>query len=137
MKNKSPFLEKAAYRIKNKKWLRYSSNIARRILAAIEEKESMSQKKLALMLDVSPQYISKVVSGNENLTLETIAKISDALEVELISFPKYKDDMPISFFSLENHLYNIISGKEDNKNLFSTNITTELLRKKSSEVEMA
>lgn len=92
MKKRSPYLENAALRIKNRKWLSYSSNIARRILAALEDNSEMSQKSIAESLGVSTQYINKVVKGQENLSLETIAKISDAIGVELITFPIYKDD---------------------------------------------
>jgi len=84
----------ADFRIKNR-WLMYSSQIARRILAAIEEKKDFSQSKLAELLNVSPQQISKIVKGKENLTLETIYNISQALDVELISFPEYKYSKPL------------------------------------------
>lgn len=87
--------EKADYRIKNRKWLAYSSNIAFRILAAIDDNKDLSQTKLAELLNVTPQYISKILKGHENLTLETIAKLSEALNVELISFPEYKYSRPI------------------------------------------
>jgi transcriptional regulator with XRE-family HTH domain len=91
---KSRWAEKADYRIRNRKWLGYSGSIARRLLAAIEDrKESIrgyNQGALAAEINVTPQYISKVAKGHENLSLETIAKLSDALGVELISFPEYK-----------------------------------------------
>ena len=90
----SNWSKEADFRIKNHKWLRYSSKIASRILAAMEDKEGMTQKKLAELMDVSPQQISKILKGNENLTLETIAKFSEALGVELISFPDYKYSVP-------------------------------------------
>jgi transcriptional regulator with XRE-family HTH domain len=92
MVKKSTLIEKMRYRKENRKWLRYSGSIAHRILAALEDSETVNQKILAEKIGVSPQYISKVVSGNENLTLETIAKISEALGVELITFPSFKDD---------------------------------------------
>ena len=95
MVKKSSLMEKMRFRQKNRNWLRYSSNIAHRILAALEDSETVNQKVLAEKIGVSPQYISKVVSGNENLTLETIAKISEALGVELISFPTFKDDLQV------------------------------------------
>lgn len=82
--------EKAKERLA-KPWLReYSAKIALRILAAIEDKEDMSQATLARNMDVTPQQISKMVKGKENLTLETIYKLSKALDTELISFPDYK-----------------------------------------------
>src|SRR5579872_2655139 len=90
----STWSEEADFRIKNHKWLRYSGNIALRVLAAMEEREGMTQKKLAELLGVSPQQISKIIKGQENLTLETIAKLSEALGVELISFPEFKYSSP-------------------------------------------
>jgi transcriptional regulator with XRE-family HTH domain len=76
---------------KNSPWLRaYSSKIARRVLSLLEDNQDLNQKKLAEVLLVSPQQINKIVKGQENLTLETIYKLSRALESELISFPDYK-----------------------------------------------
>ncbi len=91
MDEKRSWSKDAEFRQKNRKWLKYSSNIARRILSAIDKKDS-SQVELARLLDVTPQQINKIVKGRENLTLETIANISTALGVELISFPPYEDD---------------------------------------------
>ena len=85
-------MHNAKFRIENKKWLSYSSNITLRVLAAIEENEQMTQKALAEMIGVSPQYINKVLKGQENLSLETIAKLSEALNIELITFPKFLFD---------------------------------------------
>lgn len=100
-KRVSAWKEKAEFRLKNRKWLNYSSNIARRIAAVLEESEDLNQKKLAENLDVKPQYISKLLKGEENLTLETIAKLSSALGVELISFPDYKYSSTVPNFELE------------------------------------
>ena len=50
---------------------------------AIKEK-GIKQKQLAEMVGVSPQQINKIVKGNENLTLETIAKLENALNIALI-----------------------------------------------------
>jgi transcriptional regulator with XRE-family HTH domain len=102
---KSAWRQDAEIRIKNKKWLRYSSHIARRILAVISERRDLNQKILAEKIGVKPQYINKVVKGQENLSLETISKISDALDIELIQFPSYKynmakpvmKDLPVKF----------------------------------------
>ncbi len=87
---KSVWRDDAEFRLRNKKWLRYSSNIARRILAIITDRKDLNQKILAGKIGVKPQYINKVVRGRENLSLETISKISEALGVELIQFPTYK-----------------------------------------------
>lgn len=80
---------------RDNKWLPYSSAIASRVLAAIEDDEEMNQTRLAEALNVSRQQINKIVKGHENLTLETIYKLSQALGVELITFPPYKYSKPI------------------------------------------
>jgi transcriptional regulator with XRE-family HTH domain len=90
----STWSEDADYRLKNHKWLRYSGSVAIRALAAMEDKEGMTQKQLAEIMGVSPQQINKILKGHENLTLESIAKLSEALGVELISFPEFKYSAP-------------------------------------------
>jgi transcriptional regulator with XRE-family HTH domain len=89
-KTPSNWKRRAEFR-KNNRWLIYSAKIASRILAAIETKSDVNQAKIAKELQVSPQHVSKIVQGKENLTLESIYKISQVLGVELISFPEYKD----------------------------------------------
>jgi DNA-binding Xre family transcriptional regulator len=74
----------------NKTWLNYSGKIALRVLSAIEDIPGMNQRKLAELMGVTPQHISKIVKGQENLTLETIGKLSEALQIELVDFPKIK-----------------------------------------------
>lgn len=70
----------------NRGWLNHSRKIALQILDALQENQ-MTQKFLAeKLLMVSPQYVSRVVRGKENLTLEQIAKFEQALGIELITF---------------------------------------------------
>jgi len=111
MKTQSNYLQNAKFRIENKKWLSYSSNIALRVLAALEESEEMTQKTLAEKVGVSPQYINKVLKGQENLSLQTIAKLSEALNMELITFPKFLFDQPI------NKVFKTIASKNQLKKM--------------------
>jgi transcriptional regulator with XRE-family HTH domain len=90
----SEWKQNAAFRLENR-WLEYSSAIARRILAIIRDDEDLNQSRLAEALNVSPQQITKIVQGQENLTLETIYKLSKALNVDLITFPDYEFSKPI------------------------------------------
>ena len=96
METQSKYLQNAKFRIENKKWLSYSSNIALRVLAAIEENDHITNESLAQMIGVSPEYMNQVLKGQENLSLETIAKLSEALNIELITFPKFLFDQPVS-----------------------------------------
>lgn len=56
-------------RIKNRAMLRESQQIALKVLMKLDDL-GWSQKDLAKAMDVTPQQISKIVSGEENLTIE-------------------------------------------------------------------
>lgn len=53
-------------------------------LAYFMKTNGISQTDLGKLIGVSPQQISKILKGKENLTLGTIEKIEDALKIELI-----------------------------------------------------
>jgi transcriptional regulator with XRE-family HTH domain len=86
----SSFLSKFAFYKANKKWLDQSSSIAVTILLSLKEK-GWSQKQLAENMKVSAQQINKIVKGKENLTLETISKLENALGIALIETISYSD----------------------------------------------
>lgn len=58
-------------------------------LAYYMKVNGISQTDLGNTIGVSPQQISKILKGRENLTLGTIEKIEDALEIDLVT--------PVSF----------------------------------------
>lgn len=74
--------ERADYKKENRAWLRKSANIALEILEALGKK-GMNQSELAEKLGVSRQQVSKILNGQENLTLETISKLELALGLKL------------------------------------------------------
>jgi len=80
----STWHEEADWYRKNIGWLKRSSKIAFHILRELDE-QGISQKELASRMEVSPQYVNKIVKGKENLSLETISKIEEALGITLIS----------------------------------------------------
>ena len=79
----SRWREKAEWRQQNKSWLRYSQLVAIRMLEQMET-ENLTQKALAERLGCSQQYVSKILKGQENLSIETISKIEEALSLELL-----------------------------------------------------
>ena len=70
-------------RIKNRDMLRESQHIAIKVLMKLDEL-GWSQKDLAKKMEVSPQQISKIVSGKENLTIETKNKVAEHFEYPCI-----------------------------------------------------
>jgi ribosome-binding protein aMBF1 (putative translation factor) len=85
-KEPSKWMEKARWRIANEKWLNKSAKIAVAILQTIREK-GLTRKDLAEKLKISPQQVNKILKGQENLTLETIANIEVILSINLVEVP--------------------------------------------------
>lgn len=79
----SAWLEEAKWREANESWLSFSFDIAVRVLDALRTK-GMTQKDLAEKMGVSPQFVNKIIKGQENLSLETITKLGAALGIKLI-----------------------------------------------------
>jgi len=82
----SKWLEEATWRAENEAWLDISFSIALMIGRWLRA-NGMTQKELAERLGYSPQYVSKILKGSENLTLETITKIEKVLGIKLIEVP--------------------------------------------------
>ena len=57
--------------------------IAMKMLDRMEEL-GLTQKMLAERMGCSQQYVSKVLRGRENLSLETLCKIENALNLQII-----------------------------------------------------
>ena len=79
----SKWKERAEWRMQNKSWLRHSQHIAMKMLEKMDEL-SMTQKQLADLMGCSQQYVSKVLKGQENLSLETMSKIEDCLHISIL-----------------------------------------------------
>ena len=80
----SRWREEAEARRQNREWLCYSQQIAMRMLDKMEA-ENLTQKQLAERMGCSQQYISKILKGRENLSLETLCKIETALGIDILS----------------------------------------------------
>ena len=79
----SYFEENAKWRKENKAWLELSRNIA---LSLVEYMESngLNRNGLAERLNVSPQYISKILSGKVNFSFKSIADMEQKLDIKLL-----------------------------------------------------
>ena len=79
----SRWREKAMERSENREWMRYSQKIAMMMLDKMEEL-GITQKGVAERMGCSQQYISRVLKGSENLSIETIFKIESALGLQIL-----------------------------------------------------
>ncbi len=75
----------AEWRRKNENWLKYSRVITMKTMQAMD-KQSVTQSILAKRMGCSQQYVSNLLKGNSNMTLETISRIETALNIDLIGF---------------------------------------------------
>ena len=71
-------------RIQNRPMLRESQEIALKVLMKLDDL-GWSQKDLAKAMDVTPQQISKIVSGKENLTIQTQIKLQNTLDIPILA----------------------------------------------------
>ncbi|WP_036643820.1 helix-turn-helix domain-containing protein, partial [Parabacteroides distasonis] len=75
--------ENAKLRKENEAWFEWSRNIA---LSLVEYMESngLNRNGLAERLGVSPQYISKILSGKVNFSFKSIAELEQKLNIKLL-----------------------------------------------------
>lgn len=83
-KTPSKWREEAESRMVNKSWLRHSQRVAMLMLDQMERK-GITQKQLAELMTCSQQYVSKILKGKENLSLETLSKIEEVLSINIFA----------------------------------------------------
>lgn len=79
----SKWREAAEWRRKNEKWLKYARVITMKTMQAMD-KQSVTQSILAKRMGCSQQYVSNLLKGSSNMTLETISRIETALNIDII-----------------------------------------------------
>lgn len=81
---RSTFLSESKEIIRNEEWLVASAGIIFMLLDFMEKQSpKMKKKELAEKLSVSPQYVGKLLRGEENLTLQTMMKIAHVMGMSL------------------------------------------------------
>lgn len=70
-----------------------------------------SQKDLAKKMEVSPQQISKIVSGKENLTIETQIRLQNILNIPVLAsfYENRMNEMNEWILTIEKRVENIQS----------------------------
>lgn len=81
----SRFEDDANWRIENESWLRWSQKIATTIIDYMQT-NGLSRTDLANKLGVSPQYVSKILSGTVNFSFKTIAELENKLGIQCMEY---------------------------------------------------
>ena len=79
---RSTFVDDAKWRRDNASWLKRSRRVAYAIMDYMQENQ-FSRNDIAEKLGVSPQYISKILSGKANFSFKTISEIEEGLGIEV------------------------------------------------------
>lgn len=80
----SDWIEETAKQLAEQGARRHARKVALVVLEALD-KEGLTQQALADRMGVSRQQVTKIVKGKENLTFETVAKLENALKIEILS----------------------------------------------------
>lgn len=80
----SRFVEDATWRSENASWLRWSRQLAVTLIGYMQD-NGLKRADLAARLGVSPQYVSKLLSGTENLSFKSVAHIEDKLGISCLA----------------------------------------------------
>lgn len=67
----------------NRVWLEWSRSVALSLVEYMESNE-LNRNGLAERLGVSPQYISKILSGKVNFSFKSIAELEQKLDIKLL-----------------------------------------------------
>ena len=83
----SEWREKEAFyqTAKSQGWLKYSRKIAIKVAMSMKY-QNISRQELAERMGCSPQYVSRLLKGEENLSLETICKLEEALNIAILQY---------------------------------------------------
>lgn len=79
----SRWREDAQWRRDNEYWLKYSRYITLEVMRAMDE-QSVTQVELAKRMGCTQQYVSNLLKGSSNMTLETIARLETALNLDIL-----------------------------------------------------
>ena len=79
----SRWREDAQWRRDNEYWLKYARYITLQVLRAMDD-QSVTQLELAKRMGCTQQYVSNLLKGSSNMTLETIARLENALGIDLV-----------------------------------------------------
>lgn len=112
----SHWREDAQWRRDNEFWLQYSRYITIQVLRSMDE-QSVTQVELARRMGCTQQYVSNLLKGSSNMTLETIARLENALGIDLVKSAFFHVDgyrIPISSSS---QYLNDSSGEKQNSDI--------------------
>lgn len=108
---KSTFVEQAQYLKDNWEWLKYSYAISIKVRRRMAE-TGITQKQLADEMGCTQQHISVLLNGRVNMTLETLAKLEKALNINLLGqlLDSFEQDCQTGYLN-DSGVFNVATTK--------------------------
>lgn len=122
-------LERNRERIRKRAMLRESQQIALKVLMKLDDL-GWSQKDLAKAMGVTPQQITKIVSGKENLTIETQIKLQNILDIPVLAsyYENKMTEMDQWIITIEKRVEKIVAQAFEYSNNYQSTKTLKLER---------
>lgn len=79
----SKWREEAQWRNDNEYWLKYAQTITLAVHKSMDQ-NSITQSQLAKRMGCTQQYVSNLLKGSTNMTIETIARLEIALDIDIL-----------------------------------------------------
>lgn len=93
--------EALSIKLENTIWRSKAVSIAFTVLALLDQK-GITKQELAAKMNVKPQYVSRIVKGKANVTLETLVKIEQALGSTIVEVVDPTETVSYHFHSFIN-----------------------------------
>lgn len=84
-KDASQFEADAQWEKENETWLRWSRSVATTIINYMQQNH-LTRADVAEKLGVSPQYVSKILSGTVNFSFKTVAELQTKLGINCLAY---------------------------------------------------
>lgn len=120
-KSSNDFVSKAQYLKDNWEWLKYSYAIAIKVRHRMRDL-GIIQKELAKKLECTQQHVSVLLSGKANMTLETLAKLEQALKFDLIGNSLEEFRYPVSSEPTPAYLNDSAGSENDLQGIKTSNL---------------
>ena len=84
-------------------------------LRALRQDRALSQEQVANIADITPAYLGQVERGKKNITVHTLDKICNALNISLSEFFGTVKEQDKSIDEISNQILHQLIGKSDSE----------------------
>jgi transcriptional regulator with XRE-family HTH domain len=95
-------------------------------IKALRSSQGMTQEQLSEKVDINPKYLSSIERGKENPTMDTLIRISNALEVDLgqiFAFVQIEDASKRKALAIE-----LLNKATDDQSKLAVKILTSIIQ---------